>query len=88
MCTPINKFSFSGDITINGKTTKYTGQSFSLPAGFKECYSRQGNKLTITSTSASGTFVNVLSDVGGRINGTLKYGPNATVTVDGTARFN
>jgi len=88
MCTPATSFTFSGDVTVNGKTTRYTGQALPFPAGFTNCYSLQGNKLTITTGTPSGSkIVNQLKDVNSHITGTMKF-PNATVKLDGTGHFN
>ena len=87
MCTPAKSFTFAGDVTVNGNTTKYTGQAIPFPAGFTNCYNLQGNKLTVTTGTPNGQFVNVLSDVRGRITGTMKF-PGATVKLDGTGHFN
>ncbi len=84
--------SFTGDVTMNGKTTKYTGQSLPFPTGWTTCYSfRQfPNRLSITTNTPNGSTTNAVSDVAGRIAGTIGV-PTAggffSLTLKGTARF-
>ena len=84
--------SFSGDVTMNGKTTKYTGQSLPFPAGWTACYSfsQFPNQLSITTHTPNGTTVNGINDVAGRISGTMNV-PTAggffSLTLKGTGRF-
>ena len=84
--------SFTGDVTMNGKTTKYTGQSLPFPTGWTTCYSfRQfPNQLSITTNTPNGSTTNAVSDVAGRIAGTIGV-PTAggffSLTLKGTARF-
>jgi hypothetical protein len=87
MCTPVSSFTFNGDVTVNGNTRHFTGQTVPIPAGFKNCVSRQGSQLTIQTTTPNGTFTNTLKDVGGKITGTLKF-PGATVSLSGSGKFN
>ena len=100
MCDPINpqgfrhytSMSFSGDVTMNGQTTKYTGQSLPFPAGWTACYSfrQTPNKLSITTNTPNGSTTNAISDVAGRISGTMNV-PTAggffSLTLKGTASF-
>jgi hypothetical protein len=84
--------SFSGDVTMNGKTTKYTGQSLPFPAGWTTCYSfrQTPNMLSITTSTPNGSTTNGIRDVAGRISGTMNV-PTAggffSLTLKGTARF-
>jgi hypothetical protein len=86
-CTPISSFSFAGNVTINGQPAQqYTGQNLPIPAGFKNCISRSGNQLTIKTTTPNGVFTNTVSDINGRIDGTLKFA-GAVVQLNGTGSF-
>lgn len=84
--------SFTGDVTMNGKTTKYTGQSLPFPAGWTACYgfNQFPNRLSITTNTPSGSTTNAVDDVAGRISGTIGV-PTAgglfSLTLKGTARF-
>ena len=86
MCNPANSLTFSGQITVNGRTSQYVNQSVPIPAGFKNCLSRQGDKLSITTTTPLGTFQNTVNDKNGKITGTLRF-PGATVSLNGTGTF-
>ena len=86
MCIPTNSLTFSGRITVNGRTTQYTNQSVPIPAGFKNCLTRQGDKLSITTTTPIGTFNNIVNDNNGRITGTLRF-PGATINLNGSGIF-
>ena len=100
MCDPYNpqgfrqytSMSFSGDVTMNGKTTKYTGQSLPFPAGWSTCYSfsQFPNRLSITTNTPNGSTTNAVRDAAGRIAGTIGV-PTAggffSLTLKGTARF-
>jgi hypothetical protein len=84
--------SFSGDVTMNGKTTKYTGQSLPFPAGWSACYSfsQFPNRLSIITNTPNGSTTNGIKDDAGRISGTINV-PTAggffSLTLKGTARF-
>ncbi len=86
-------FSFSGDVTMNGRTTKYTGQSLPFPAGWKGCYSHgvRPNLLIIQTLTPNGVkTTNAINDVAGRISGTMNVptgGGFFTLTLNGTGRF-
>ncbi len=86
MCQTANSLTFSGKITINGKTTQYNNQQVPIPSGFSNCLSRQGDKLSITTKTPIGTFNNSVQDVNGKINGTLRF-PGATINLNGTGIF-
>ncbi len=84
--------SFTGDVTMNGKTTKYTGQSLPFPAGWTMCYgfNEIPNRLNITTTTTSGSTTHSVSDVAGRISGTIGVstaGGFFSLTLKGTAQF-
>ena len=84
--------SFSGDVTMNGKTTKYTGQSLPFPAAWTTCYSfsQFPNRLSIITNTPNGSTTNSINDVAGRISGTMNVpiaGGFFTLTLKGTARF-
>ena len=84
--------SFTGDVTMNGKTTKYTGQSLPFPAGWTMCYgfNQFPNRLNITTTTPSGSTTNSVRNQAGRISGTIGV-PTAggffSLTLKGTAQF-
>ena len=85
--------SFTGDVTMNGKTTKYTGQSLPFPAGWKTCYSfsQFPNMLSITTTTPNGaSTTNGVRDSAGRISGTIGVptpGGFFRLSLKGTAQF-
>ncbi len=81
--------SFFGDVTINGKTTKYTGQSLPIPTGSTTCYSfsQHPNLLGITINTPNGSAANAISNVAGRISGTVNIPTVGSLTLKGTARF-
>ena len=84
--------SFFGDVTMNGKTTKYTGQSLPFPTGSTTCYSwnQHPNQQNITINSPYGRSANAISNVAGRISGTVNVftaGGLSSLTLKGTARF-
>jgi hypothetical protein len=94
-CTPLSGLTFSGTVTttVNGKewVTNYgdghSSKAIPFPTGvmgFSSCYSRSGNTLTIKTSSPMGDFTNTLTDVNGKITGTLSsFG--AVSQVNGTA---
>ena len=86
-------FSFSGDVTLNGQTTKYSNQSLPFPPGWKGCYSHgiRPNQLIIQTLQPNGDkTTNMMHDVDGRISGTMGV-PTAggffSLTLNGTGRF-
>ena len=87
MCTPAKSLTFSGQINVNGRSTQYHNQLVPIPSAFSNCISRQGDKLTIRTTTPIGTYNNTVSDNNGKINGTLRF-PGATIQLNGSGRFN
>lgn len=86
-CTPISSFSFNGKVAINGQPVRrYTGQNLPIPSGFTNCIARNGNQLTIRTTTPNGVFTNTVRDVNGQINGTLRFA-GVAVTLDGNGSF-
>ena len=86
MCTPATSLTFTGSIAVNGNETRYTNQSVPIPTGFSNCISRNGNVMTIQTRTPVGTFTNNLTDVNGRITGTMRF-PGATINLNGTGQF-
>jgi len=86
MCQIANSLTFSGKITINGRTTQYNNQSVPIPSGFSNCLLRQGDKLSITTKTPMGTFNNTVTDNNGKITGTLRF-PGATINLNGIGKF-
>ncbi len=84
-CTPLSGLTFSGTVTttFNGKKSVinygdgHSSKALPFPSGgmgFSSCYSRSGNTLTIkTSSPTMGDFTNTLTDVNGKITGTLYF---------------
>ena len=85
MCQTANSLTFSGKVTVNGKTTQYNNQKLPTPPGVSNCFSRQGDTLSITTKTPIGTFNNTVKDSNGKINGTLHF-PGATVNLNGLFR--
>lgn len=87
MCTPANAFIFSGQISVNGRSTQYNNELVPIPSGFKNCLTREGDKLSIKTTTPIGTYVNTLIDKNGKINGILRF-PGAIIKLNGSGEFN
>ena len=89
-------FSGSSTVTVNGKQTvtkigdSHPSKTLMFVRGplSSNCYSRSGNTLTIKSSFAGFNFTNTLTDVNGKITGTLSFpglhSPGTTVQVNGT----
>jgi hypothetical protein len=86
MCQTAKSLTFSGKITVNGRTTQYNNQPVPIPAGFSNCLSRQGDKLSIMTKTPIGTFNNTVTDNNGKITGTLRF-PGATINLNGSGSF-
>lgn len=97
-CTPFSGLmTFSGSVTIVTSDGKQTVQNYGdshlnktlmfapRSSQSSNCYSRSGNTLTIKSSYGGLNFTNTLTDVNGKITGTLSFpGLHAAVQVNGT----
>ena len=85
MCTPVNTLTFSGSITVNGRTRTVSNQQL-IPAGVKNCIARTGDSLKITTTTQQGTFTNTLQARGDTVKGSMSLG-SIKVQIDGRGVF-